>query len=145
MNLVALWALIPVVLLVSVTSYLIVNSYLAARRFEREAERSERAFDLYSRLRAKRESIADELAMTAYLHASGLLDDSEFAEAKKKIIPQSSDPDRNLSNEGEVDNYDTANRRASEPNTHTAQAPGAKPTLACGRHLRVDRPAGRLF
>ncbi|MEZ5383337.1 MAG: SHOCT domain-containing protein [Microthrixaceae bacterium] len=81
----ALWSVLIIFLpYVGVFAYLVVNGSNMAERQASAVEANEEAVQAYIRNAAG--SSADELAKLAELHASGKLDDAEFAAAKAKLI-----------------------------------------------------------
>lgn len=83
----ALWALgIIVVPFLGVFLYLIVRGDGMGQRAAEQARRSEEAFRAYVQDAAGASSPSDQLSALADLHASGKLDDAEYARAKARVL-----------------------------------------------------------
>lgn len=83
----ALWALgIIVVPFLGVFLYLIVRGDGMGQRSAEQARRSEEAFRAYVQDAAGASSPSDQLSALADLHASGKLDDAEYARAKARVL-----------------------------------------------------------
>jgi type VI protein secretion system component VasK len=83
----ALWAIFIIfVPFLGIFLYLIIRGGKMAERQMEAAKQQEAAMQEYIRTTAGGASEADQLAKLADLHASGKLDDAEYATAKAKII-----------------------------------------------------------
>lgn len=83
----ALWA-IAIILLpyLGIFIYLIVRGGSMADRQVRDAQSADEARREYIRQTAGSGGAADELSQLADMHASGQLDDDEYAQAKAKVL-----------------------------------------------------------
>jgi len=83
----AIWAALIVILpYFGVFAYLVVRGGKMGERQLAAARAQEQAVASYIRETAGGASTADQLATLAELHASGKLDDAEYATAKAKVI-----------------------------------------------------------
>jgi hypothetical protein len=90
----ALWCLFLIVLpWIGVVTYLIVRGTSMTGRSIAQAQKNEQAFQQYVRDTAgSAPSVADELAKLAELHTAGKLSDSDYAQAKAKVLGSSGVP-----------------------------------------------------
>jgi hypothetical protein len=83
----AIWALAIIFLpYLGILLYLIVRGGSMQERSVERAKADEEAFQSYVRDTAGGTSNADQLAKLADLHTSGKLDDTEYANAKAKVL-----------------------------------------------------------
>lgn len=90
----ALWCLFLILLpWIGVVTYLIVRGTSMTGRSIAQAQKNEQAFQQYVRDTAgSGPSVADELAKLAELHTAGKLSDSDYAQAKAKVLGSSGVP-----------------------------------------------------
>ena len=85
----ALWALVIIFLpYLGIFIYLISRGDKMADRQVKDAQAADEARRAYIRETAGGSGHADQLAKLADLHASGKLDDAEYAQAKAKVLDQ---------------------------------------------------------
>jgi hypothetical protein len=85
----ALWCLFLIVLpWIGVVTYLIVRGNSMTGRSIAQAQKNEQAFQQYVRDTAgsSQPSVADELGKLADLHAAGKISDSDYAQAKARVL-----------------------------------------------------------
>src|SRR5262245_52669204 len=84
----ALWTIFVIVLpYLGVLVYLIARGHKMRERADQDAQAQDAAFRQYVRSAASDgHSSADELARLGQLHADGVLSDSEFENAKAKVL-----------------------------------------------------------
>jgi hypothetical protein len=94
----ALWCLYLIVLpWIGVVTYLIVRGRSMTERSIAQAQKNEQAFQQYVRDSAgSAPSVADELGKLAELHAAGKLSDSDYAQAKARVLGPSSVPTQSV-------------------------------------------------
>jgi hypothetical protein len=95
----ALWCLFLIVLpWIGVVTYLIVRGSSMTERSIAAAQKNEQAFQQYVRDSAgSAPSVADDLGKLADLHAAGKLSDSDYAQAKARVLGPSSVPTQSVS------------------------------------------------